>query len=201
MAIESKTKGRKRTSKKKARVLNKKTEEQNSEIMATEWQGSTKKQFIEHLSELSNDAAYQDLKVEQLALAYWLALPSIKRGTQEQFCEQWGITRPTLWAWSNIPAIKQLRFDMMRAFLIHHTPDVLDNLLKTAKMSALIGNPTPAIKLWLQYLEDYRETQRVETEGHVTIQFGFDKSKFVQPVDATLAKDAKTIPPATNAKK
>lgn len=197
MVVKSKSKGRKRAPSKKKAVLTKETTGQNAKIMAKEWQGMDEKMYKKELAEISEEVAYHDLSVEQVALAMWLALPSSERGTQDEFCERWKISRVTLWKWSNNPTLKRLRFDMMKAFVFHHTPDVLDNLRRAAMISPIIGNPTPAIKLWLQYLEDYRETQQLETKGHITIQFGFGQSKFMQPIDS---QPAKIVPAKKNAK-
>lgn len=147
---------------------------------------------------LKNIDDYKDMRIEQLAFAVFLATLPADRGTQKDFSEAWGISETTLSAWKMNPKVRKLRIETMKLAYVDQTPVVLQTLFEAATKTDFNGKyNTPAMKLWLQYVEDYREKSAldVSSEG-IVVQFGGGKSPFMTADDpASQEKLKKNVDP------
>jgi len=124
--------------------------------------------------------AYKKLKPEQVAFVFMLLQPRDERLQVADMARQLSVEDRTLYRWQNDPVIIELRFDMMHLIFKKHTPDILENLADRAKSRDPESNAVPAVKLWLQYVEDWKETQKLESNQPV-FSFGFPPSQFIAP--------------------
>jgi len=139
-----------------------------------------------HLKTLENHSLTDGLRVEKVAFAIFLALPERVRWTQGKFSKDWWISEQTLSWWKFLPEIQKIRMALMKSVLVDKTPAVMDNLFEAASMKNAFGNVNVwAVKLWLQFVEEWQESSKLDLNatGWFTINFGAGKSQFIQPTD------------------
>lgn len=139
-----------------------------------------------HLDSIGKHPLAKWMRVERIAFAIFLALPESLRGDQRTFSKQWWISENSLSVWKAEPEIQKLRLLLMKRILIDKTPDVIENLFKAAsKTNSFWSVNTAAIKLWLQFVEEWEEASKVnlQASGGFTVNFWFKKSVFIQPED------------------
>lgn len=160
----------------KARESKKSQERREEETLSEEQK--FRESWFEMLTKIED---YKDLRIEQLAFGIFLASMPKDRGTQGDFAKAWGVSETTLSAWKMNPKIRKLRIDTMKLFYVDKTPVVIDTLYEAATKTDFNGKyNTPAMKLWLQYVEDYREKSALDVGGEgIAIHFGGGKSPFM----------------------
>jgi transcriptional regulator with XRE-family HTH domain len=89
----------------------------------------------------------------------WSALPSNVRipATQKELAQQLNVTEATLSHWKDKEDYPKRKMELMKKWSKDGTPDVIDALLYKAKRGDV-----RAIELWIKYVEEWAETQRIE---------------------------------------
>jgi transcriptional regulator with XRE-family HTH domain len=123
---------------------------------------------------------YKDMETEKVAYAFYMLQPKGQRPTQEQMARVLGRDPATLWRWRHDQDFIDFRYDLMLVVFREQTPDILANIAEAAQTSVAVANPVPAAKLWLQVIEQFKETHKVETDKPVAV-FGFPASQFMKP--------------------
>ena len=132
------------------------------------------------------------MRVEKIAFAVFLALPEAVRWQQSKFSKEWWISEQTLSGWKFNTEIQRLRLLVMKSVLIEKTPAVMDNLFEAASKKNAFGSVNVgAVKLWLQFVEEWKEASTLDlnASGWFTINFGAGKSQFIQPTDEEPLKE------------
>lgn len=107
-----------------------------------------------------------DLTHDQLLWAYISSLPKKIRPNQAQFARYMGYSVRTLIRWSYRDDFRKVKSKFLLEILKEKTPLVLQNLLDGASLPNNMGTVNvPAIKLWLQYIEDFKEGVDVTSQG------------------------------------
>lgn len=139
-----------------------------------------------HLEAIGKHPLAKGMRVEKIAFAVFLALPEAIRGDQRKFSKDWKISENSLSIWKTESEVQKLRLVLMKKILIDKTPAVLDNLFEAAsKKNSFWSINTAAVKLWLQFVEEWEEASKVNlhAEGWFTINFWPWKSDFINPED------------------
>lgn len=139
-----------------------------------------------HLEAIGKHPLAKGMRVEKIAFSIFLALPENLRGKQGDFSKQWGISENALSIWKAEPEVQKLRLVLMKRILIDRTPAVIENLFNAASTKNAFGNiNTAAVKLWLQFVEEWEEASKVNLNAtwQIVVNFGFWKSQFIQPED------------------
>jgi hypothetical protein len=123
---------------------------------------------------LKDNELIKDMRIEEVAFSIFLAIPETDRGTQQEFAKQWGVSETTLSLWKLKPAIRKVRGQLLPSLLIDKTPKVIDSLYDAATGTDAYGKKNvPAIKLWLQYVEEFKEGVSLLGGGEgITVNFG-----------------------------
>lgn len=135
------------------------------------------------LTLLNINQDYQKLRPEQIAFAVWASQPKNERGRLGDFAKKIGVSRVTLWNWQKHDVIKQLRFEVMISSIQMSTTDVLYNLAERASNTDMSFNAAPYIKIYLQFIEGWRENEPA-VKPDIVVNFGFQPSKHIQPEDS-----------------
>lgn len=132
------------------------------------------------------------MRVEKIAFAVFLALPEAVRWQQATFSKEWWISEQCLSGWKFNTEVQRLRLLVMKSVLIEKTPAVMDNLFEAASKKNAFGSVNVgAVKLWLQFVEEWKEASTLDlnASGWFTINFGAWKSQFIQPTDEEPMKE------------
>lgn len=146
-----------------------------------------------HLKTLENHAMTVWMRIEKVAFAIFLWLPEAVRWTQGDFSREWGISEQALSGWKYLPEIQRIRMTVMKSVLIDRTPAVMENLFTAASKANSFGSVNVgAVKLWLQFVEEWKEASTLDlnASGWFTINFGAWKSQFIQPTDEEPLKES-----------
>lgn len=146
-----------------------------------------------HLDSLWQHPLAKWMRTEKIAFAIFLWLPEQLRWSQISFSKQWWISENSLCVWKLEPEVQTLRLQVMKAILLEKTPAVMDNLFEAAsKKNSFWTVNTPAIKLWLQFIENWQESAKLDlnASGWFQINFGAWKSQFIQPTDEQPLKES-----------
>ena len=135
---------------------------------------------------------FKDIPLDRVRYAIFLVIPEAQELTKGDFAEYYKISRQTLSEWRLRDDVVSVRDYFVKAYLKSKTPKVLANLLKAAsEVGAFGGANTAAIKLFLQYAEDFTEKNQTDLNvaGGLTVQFAnVGASPFIQPEDSQPAK-------------
>jgi len=146
-----------------------------------------------HLDSLWQHPLAKWMRTEKIAFAIFLWLPEQLRWSQISFSKQWWISENSLCVWKLEPEVQTLRLQVMKSILLEKTPAVMDNLFEAAsKKNSFWTVNTPAIKLWLQFIENWQESAKLDlnASGWFTINFGAWKSQFINPTDEQPLKES-----------
>ncbi len=134
--------------------------------------------------------AAEGMRFEKAIFAWLLSLPRKLRPqnlkTQKDFSKSYNISENSLSTWKKEKDFQRLRTSLMKNNFIDRTPDVIENLYRAATADPLTGkSPVPAIRLWLEFIEDWRLNQPIESEPEekVIFQFATTRSPFINPED------------------
>lgn len=104
---------------------------------------------------------------ERLQFAHWLALAKKDRvfdgkelPSERDFADHIGVDKSTLWHWKQDPKFRSLVHKLRMNQIDQHIPEVLNKLVSRASDDG----DTNAIKLVLEYAEEFLPTQRVINE-------------------------------------
>lgn len=139
-----------------------------------------------HLETIGKHPLAKGMRVEKIAFCIFLSLPEAVRGDQRQFSKEWSISENSLSIWKTEPEVQKLRLVLMKRLLIDKTPAVIENLFNAASTKNAFWNVnTAAVKLWLQFVEEWEEASKVNLNatGWFTVNFWPWKSDFINPED------------------
>lgn len=128
---------------------------------------------------------FSDVQENKIAFAAYCSLPDISRViTQGQFAERYKVDESTLSRWKLTESFKRIRDYIMLKHFQSKTPLVLQNLFEGATSTSFGAVNDKAIKLFLQYVEKWSETQNVDltSEGEKIqgITWGLPISQFAK---------------------
>lgn len=130
---------------------------------------------------VSKSPLYNELKIEQVAVAMFMALPMDERGTFEKLALDWpGVSIVALRQYRLDPNVSKLRFMLMKHILKEKTSEVFDSIYRAATTKDDFGKwNVSAMKLWMQIVEDYSEHLKVDPGEGIMVSFSVGKSPFM----------------------
>lgn len=139
---------------------------------------------LEYVSKMKD---FEDMKVEKIAFAIFLSFPKKERGIMADFTKEWGISEVSLWRWKKDLRVHKIKMMFMATNLSEGTEDALAALRHNLTTRNLVNGlyDVPSVKLWLQFVENWKEAQQLEVEesGNINVIFNTAPSHFIQPKD------------------
>lgn len=147
---------------------------------------------------------FKETPIDRVRYGVFLAIPEAQEVNKGDFAKHYKVHPATLSEWRLRDDVLAVRDYIMKAYLRSKTPKVLKNLFAAASEQNVFGGAnTAAIKLFLQYAEDFTEKSQTDLNvaGGLTVQFAnVAASPFIQPEDSKPVKKEAEKPVTTKPK-
>lgn len=126
---------------------------------------------------------FKDITLDRIRYGVFLAIPECQEVKKKEFWLHYKVNAGTLSVRRFEDDVQSVRDYILKAYFKSKTPKVIQNLYEAASDKGIFWVSTAAIKLFLQYIEEFSEKNSTDLNlsGGVTVQFWVGQSPFINP--------------------
>lgn len=159
---------------------NQKRTEEEREKARLELIFETVEDFAENAKKMER---FKDIRFDRICFGVFLAIPECQDLKKVDFARFYKVDPGTLSDRRLRDDVQSVRDYILKAYFKSKTPKVIQNLYEAASDKGVFWVSTAAIKLFLQYIEEFSEKNSTDLNlsGGVTVQFWVGQSPFINP--------------------